>query len=88
MLMKLHFVMSEWVENRALSLHMVSGTGVTGYDQSGAVEPLRAGSRFTFEEHLELPYGVLGSLIGKVGQHASRSPRQGDAGGAQGLEEA
>jgi uncharacterized protein YndB with AHSA1/START domain len=73
MLMKLHFVVTDWVENRTVSLHMVSGTGVKGYDQSWRVEPLPAGSRFTFEEHVELPYGVLGSLIGKVGQRSSES---------------
>jgi uncharacterized protein YndB with AHSA1/START domain len=73
MLMKLHFVITDWVENRTVSLHMVSGTGVKGYDQSWRVEPLSAGSRFTFEEHVELPYGVLGSLIGKVGQRSSEA---------------
>ena len=73
MLMKLHFVVTDWVENRTVSLHMVSGTGVKGYDQSWNVEPLPAGSRFTFEERVELPYGVLGSLIGKVGQRSSES---------------
>ncbi len=71
MLMKLHFVISEWVENRALSLHMTSGTGVKGYDQRWAVDRLPAGCRFTFEEHVELPYGVLGRLIGRVGQRSS-----------------
>ena len=71
MLMKLHFEIADWVENRALSLHMTSATGVKGYDQRWAVEPLPAGSRFSFEEHVELPYGVLGRLIGKVGQRSS-----------------
>ena len=56
---------------QALSLHMVSGTGVKGYDQRWTVEPLPAGSRFTFEEHVELPFGVLGRLMGKVGQRSS-----------------
>jgi uncharacterized protein YndB with AHSA1/START domain len=73
MLMKLHFVVTDWVENQTVSLHMVSGTGVKGYDQSWRVERLPTGSRFTFEEHVELPYGVLGSLIGKVGQRSSES---------------
>jgi hypothetical protein len=73
MLMKLHFVITDWVEHRTVALHMVSGTGVKGYDQSWRVEPLPAGSRFTFEEHVELPYGVLGSLIGKVGQRSSEA---------------
>ncbi len=71
MLMKLHFVITDWVENRALSLHMTSGTGVKGYDQRWTVEPLPAGSRFTFEEHVELPYGILGKVIGRVGQRSS-----------------
>jgi uncharacterized protein YndB with AHSA1/START domain len=73
MLMKLHFVITDWVENRSVSLHMVSGTGVKGYDQSWSVEPLPVGSRFTFEERVELPYGVLGSLIGRVGQRSSEA---------------
>jgi uncharacterized protein YndB with AHSA1/START domain len=73
MLMKLHFVITDWVENRALSLHMTSGTGVKGYDQSWTVEPVPAGSRFTFEEHVELPYGVLGKVIGQVGQRSSEA---------------
>jgi uncharacterized protein YndB with AHSA1/START domain len=71
MLMKLHFVVTDWVEDRMVSLHMVSGTGVKGYDQSWRVEPVPTGSRFTFEEHVELPYGVLGSLLGRVGQRSS-----------------
>jgi len=71
MLMKLHFVITDWVEDRMVSLHMVSGTGVKGYDQSWRVEPVPTGSRFTFEEHVELPYGVLGTLLGRVGQRSS-----------------
>jgi hypothetical protein len=50
---------------------MTSGTGVKGYDQRWTVEPLAAGSRFTFDEHVELPLGFLGRLIGKVGQRSS-----------------
>jgi len=73
MLMKLHFEISDWVENRALALHMVSGTGVKGYDQRWTVEPLPAGSRFTFEEHVELPYGPLGKVLGQVGQRGSEA---------------
>ena len=71
MLMKLHFVITDWVEDRMVSLHMVSGRGVKGYDQSWRVEPVPTGSRFTFEEHVELPYGVLGTLLGRVGQRSS-----------------
>jgi uncharacterized protein YndB with AHSA1/START domain len=71
MLMKLHFVITDWVENQTVALHMVSGTGVKGYDQTWKLEPLPTGSLFTFEERVELPYGVLGSLIGRIGQGTS-----------------
>ncbi len=73
MLMKLHFVITDWVENRTISLRMVSGTGVKSYEQSWTVEPVPAGSRFTFEEHVELPFGVLGKVIGQVGQRSSET---------------
>jgi len=73
MLMKLHFVITDWVENRAISLRMVSGTGVKGYDQTWMLEPLPAGSRFTFDEHVELPYGALGKVIGRLGQRSSEA---------------
>ena len=70
-LMKLHFEITDWVENRAISLHMVSGTGVRGYDQSWTLEPTSTGARFTFEESVELPYGILGRAIGRIGQRSS-----------------
>ncbi len=71
MLMKLHFEIADWVELRAISLHMNSGSGVKGYDQRWVIEPIATGSRFTFEETVTLPFGVLGSLLGRMGQHSS-----------------
>ncbi len=70
-LMKLHFEIVDWIAERAISLHMITGTGVKGYDQRWTVEPIAAGSRFTFEESVELPYGILGRMIGIVGQRSS-----------------
>jgi uncharacterized protein YndB with AHSA1/START domain len=71
MLMKLDFEVSEWRPNRNVALHMVSGTGVKAYDQRWTLEPSPAGSRFTFSEHVELPYGALGRLIGGVASRSS-----------------
>ncbi len=71
MVMKLDFEATEWVENRVVSLHMVSGSRVKSYDQRWAVEPIAGGSRFTFDERVELPFGVLGRLMGAIGQGAS-----------------
>jgi uncharacterized protein YndB with AHSA1/START domain len=69
--MKMNFEISQWNENEKLALHMVSGTGVKAYDQQWSLEPTAAGSRFTFAEQVELPYGVLGKLLGLVGERMS-----------------
>jgi uncharacterized protein YndB with AHSA1/START domain len=70
-LMKLDFEITEWAEDRALALHMTSGTGVAGYDQRWTLEPSEAGTRFTFSEDVELPYGALGRFIGRFAQRSS-----------------
>ena len=70
-LMKLDFEITEWAEDRALALHMASGTGVAGYDQRWTLEPLAAATRFTFTEDVELPFGALGRIIGRFAQRNS-----------------
>ena len=64
MLMKLDFEATEWVEDRVIGLHMIAGSGVRAYDQRWALEPTAGGSRFTFDERVELPFGPVGRLLG------------------------
>ena len=71
MLMKLDFEATEWVENRAIGLHMTAGSGVRAYDQRWAIEPTAGGCRFTFDEKVELPFGPLGRLLGAAGRGTS-----------------
>jgi uncharacterized protein YndB with AHSA1/START domain len=70
-LLKADFEVTEWAENRALALHMTEGTGVAAYDQRWAIEPVAKGSRFTFTEDVELPYGALGRFLGRFAQRSS-----------------
>ena len=70
-LMKLNFAVTEWVENERLAFSMTSGTGVKGYEQRWTVEATPSGSRFTFVEVVELPYGIIGKIMGLVGQRLS-----------------
>ena len=72
-LMKLNFSVTEWLENERLAFRMTSGTGVKGYEQSWTVEATPSGSRFTFMEEVELPFGIIGKLIGLVGQNMSKA---------------
>ena len=72
-LMKMHFESVEWKENEKLALRMVSGSGVKAYKQSWLLEPIPSGSRFTFIEEIELPYGIIGKFIGLIGQRMSEA---------------
>ena len=72
-LMKLNFKISEWVENERLAFSATSGSGGKQYDQSWKIEAIPSGSRFTFMEIFELPFGIIGKLIGLVGRNMSRA---------------
>jgi len=63
-LMKLNFAVTEWVENERIAFSMTSGKGVKGYEQSWTVERTPSGSRFTFMEEVELPFGIMGKVLG------------------------
>ncbi len=70
--LRIEFEATRWVENRSLVLHMTSGSGVKAYDQRWEIVPSPAGCRFTFDEHVVLPYGVLGRMLGAVAKGTSQ----------------
>ena len=70
-LMKLTFMVTEWVENERFAFRKTSGAGVKEYEQGWTIRANPAGSRFTFIEDVELPFGIIGKLIGVVGQLSS-----------------
>jgi uncharacterized protein YndB with AHSA1/START domain len=72
-LMKLNFRITEWVKNKRVAFSMISGNFVKGYEQSWTVETTPSGSRFTFMEEVILPYGIIGKIMGLVGQRGSEA---------------
>jgi len=62
-LMKLHFVVTEWVVNRSVAYKMTSGNLVKGYEQRYTLEPIPTGIRVTCFENVILPFGILGKFI-------------------------
>lgn len=72
-LMKLNFTMTEWSENERIAFRMTSGSFVKGYEQSWAVEATPSGSTFVFAEDVKMPFGVLGKLLGLLGQRGSQA---------------
>ncbi len=63
-LMKLNLEVTEWVVNDRVAFKMTSGNFVKGYEQKYVLEATPPGSRFTFTENIELPYGILGKVAG------------------------
>jgi uncharacterized protein YndB with AHSA1/START domain len=72
-LMKLTFMITEWVENKRVAFSMTSGTFVKGYEQSWTVEAISSGSRFTFMEEVKMPYGIIGKIMGLFAQRGSEA---------------
>ena len=72
-LMKLNFVVTEWAENERLAFNMTSGDFAKGYEQRWTVETTPSGSRFTFMEDIELPYGIIGEILGLFAQLGSQA---------------
>ena len=68
MLMKLHFRVTEWVENERLAFVLTSGM-LKRDDQIWAIEATPSGSRFTAIEEVEMPWGIIGKMMdGMVGR--------------------
>ncbi len=59
-LMKLHFVVTEWIVNRSFAFKMTSGNLVRGYEQRYTLDPSPTGIRITCFENVTLPFGILG----------------------------
>lgn len=72
-LLRLNFVITEWVGNNRIALKMISGEFVKTYEQKWVVESAPTGSKFTFMENIELPYGILGRIMGLFGRSGSEA---------------
>jgi uncharacterized protein YndB with AHSA1/START domain len=70
-LMKINFEVTEWKENERLAFKMTSGAPLKSYEQIWTLSPIESGSKFTFYEEIIFPLGIVGRLIGLVGQGSS-----------------
>jgi uncharacterized protein YndB with AHSA1/START domain len=72
-LMKLNFVVTEWVVNEKFTFRMTTGNFVKGYEQRYTIEGTPTGSRFTCFEDVKLPYGIVGKIAGFFRKSTSES---------------
>jgi len=72
-LMKLNFVVTEWVENERLAFRMTSGNFLKSYEQRWTIEATPPGSWFTYMEDIKLPYGIIGKILGLFAWFSSQA---------------
>ena len=60
--MKLNYIVTEWVENEKLAFSMTSGP-LKKNDQVWSIEATPSGSRFTLIEDIEMPWGIIGTIM-------------------------
>jgi hypothetical protein len=70
-LMKLHFIVTEWVVNERVAFKMTAGNFVREYEQRYLIETIPSGSRCTCYEDVKLPYGILGRFALLFRRHFS-----------------
>lgn len=68
----LDFETTEWEPPHVFGFSMVKGDFFKSYDERWVIEAIDGGSRFTFNDRLEFPYGPLGSVIGFFAARTAR----------------
>jgi uncharacterized protein YndB with AHSA1/START domain len=61
---EIDFETTEWDPPHVFGFSMVRGDFFKSYDERWEIEATDTGSRFTFNDRIEFPYGPLGSVIG------------------------
>lgn len=69
----LNFITTEWKENRVFGFKMTSGDFLKSYEERWAIEPTQSGCRFSFNDHIELPWGPVGKIIGAFAKKKSEA---------------
>ena len=64
-LLKIHFVVTEWVENQKLAFSVTSGS-LKKDDQVWSIDVTPSGCRFTMFEDMDMPMGIIGKIVGAL----------------------
>ncbi len=67
-LRKINFKAIVWNENESLTLEMTSGKNVNSYKIRWNLKGTKSGTLFHFVEEIGMPFGVIGKILGVLGQ--------------------
>jgi uncharacterized protein YndB with AHSA1/START domain len=65
---KINFEATAWIENEQLALNMTSGENVSSYEIKWQLKEEPSGTTFRFVEDVGMPFGVIGKVLGALGQ--------------------
>ena len=71
-----HFRTTEWVENQVFAYEMTSGNFFKSYTERWGIEETPTGSRFSFNDTVEFPYGPFGKIMGWFGERMAKKSSQ------------
>jgi uncharacterized protein YndB with AHSA1/START domain len=72
-LLRLDFVVTEWIVNARVAYEMTAGNLVKGYAQRYLIETDPQGSLVTIVEDVKLPYGIVGRVAGLFRRSVSQA---------------
>ena len=67
-LRKINFKVTKWNENENLTLEMTSGKNVNSYEIRWNLKATKTGTAFHFVEEIGMPFGIIGKILGVLGQ--------------------
>jgi len=70
--LEIEFETTEWDPPYVFGFRMIAGDVYRSYDERWVIEEIPTGSRFTFNDHLEFPYGPFGKVIGILAARTAR----------------
>jgi uncharacterized protein YndB with AHSA1/START domain len=70
-LRKINFKVKNWDENKRLTLKMTSGKNINSYEIQWNLEPSQSGTIFHFVEDIGMPFGIIGKILGVMGQRTA-----------------
>ena len=70
-LRKINFKVKIWDENEKLMLKMTSGKNVNTYEILWNLESAQSGTKFHFIEDIGMPFGIIGKVLGVMGQRTA-----------------
>ena len=70
-LRKINFEAIIWNENESLTLEMTSGKNVNSYQIRWNLKATQSGTTFHFVEEIGMPFGVIGKILGVLGQRTA-----------------